>query len=80
MRITEQRAISSKVSADGIGVFNAMAEVREWRGLRSGAKDVRTCFTDMKFIRIILPLVTRLACWRTRIRGPRIIRMWPELT
>lgn len=44
MRITGQRAISSKVSADGIGVFNAMAEVREWWGLRSGAKVVRECF------------------------------------
>jgi hypothetical protein len=52
MSITEQRAISSKVSADDIGVFNAMAEVREWRGLRSGAKDVRTCFTDMKLFEL----------------------------
>jgi hypothetical protein len=33
MKITEQRAISSKLSADGIVVFIALAEVREWWGL-----------------------------------------------
>jgi hypothetical protein len=52
MRITEQRAISSKESADGIGVVNAMAEGRGWWGLRSGAKDVRNCFQNMKLFEL----------------------------
>ena len=47
MGITEHRAISSKVSADGIGIIGAMADCRGWWGLGS---DVGNCFKDMKDI------------------------------
>jgi len=51
--ITEQRAVSSKVSADGMVVIGGMAGLRGWWGLGSGAGDVRRRFRGHEVIRIL---------------------------
>jgi hypothetical protein len=71
--ITEQRAINSKVSADGIGVVGAMVDSRGWWGLRSGARIVRKRFKRREVIWIILPFRHVACLWR--IPGPRTTAM-----
>jgi hypothetical protein len=62
--ITEQRAISSNASADGIGIAGAMAHSREWWGLRSGARGVRRCFKKDEVIRPYSAARHVLGFWR----------------
>ena len=49
--ITEHRAISSKVSADGIGIIGATANCWDWWGTGSGARKAGNCFTKLKIFR-----------------------------
>jgi hypothetical protein len=67
--ITEQRASSSKVNADGIGSTGAIADCRGLRGLESGARDVGKCFKRLEVIRIILPFGTCLCLGVFRASG-----------